>query len=291
MTQGLSGSPYNFEYMILDKVFSTADITSYGSRLKTRLAKLTKKWDDDLNAEWMIRGYLSVKMIYAATIMLTSLEYSREKNVQVVWPYLSYYSLFNCCRALLYSDTNVLWKDGKLASLSHPAVMKQAGSSIRAVNKTTGEAFQYRIDESREVREIFSYKFPANGIKGLSEYRLQDFDSLISDCRTLVELAQFNSECLEMSYGKHAAGHFTFNKDIIDNLFEGTGKDRALVIDDEDLYRIGYVCRKQPHPLNLAFRMTEGMTEDWFGSWCPEDDTEEDTYNPDSNWGIIFPCP
>ena len=40
--------------------------------------------------------------------------------------------------------------------------------------------------------------------------------------------------------------------------------------------------------------MTEGMVEDFFGSWCSDDDEDEnyeDVYNPDQNWRIIFPVP
>jgi hypothetical protein len=39
--------------------------------------------------------------------------------------------------------------------------------------------------------------------------------------------------------------------------------------------------------------MSEGMVEDFFGAWCSREDTddEDDIYNPDTNWRIIFPVP
>ncbi|MPN24169.1 hypothetical protein SDC9_171563 [bioreactor metagenome] len=37
--------------------------------------------------------------------------------------------------------------------------------------------------------------------------------------------------------------------------------------------------------------MTEGMVEDFFGAWYSDLDEEEQIYNPDIDWRIIFPVP
>jgi hypothetical protein len=34
--------------------------------------------------------------------------------------------------------------------------------------------------------------------------------------------------------------------------------------------------------------MSEGHVEDFFGSWCAEEDTDADIFDPDDNWYIIF---
>lgn len=60
--------------------------------------------------------------------------------------------------------------------------------------------------------------------------------------------------------------------------------------DPEDGYRLGYIKRKQPHPLNLALTMTEGQTEDFISAW---DGGEEGMFNNGSpaDWQKIFDVP
>ena len=61
--------------------------------------------------------------------------------------------------------------------------------------------------------------------------------------------------------------------------------------DSEDRYRLDYIKRKVSRPYSIINTMTEGMVEDFFGSWCSDDENYEDLYNPDQNWRIIFPVP
>ena len=51
------------------------------------------------------------------------------------------------------------------------------------------------------------------------------------------------------------------------------------------------MTRKMKHPLNLQWMMTEGLVEDFFGAWIPDEDNNEDVYNPDEYWSMIFPAP
>jgi len=68
------------------------------------------------------------------------------------------------------------------------------------------------------------------------------------------------------------------------------GDKNFQFIDAEDSYRLGYIQRKVSRPYSIINTMTEGMVEDFFGAWCSDSD-DEDEYNPDANWRIIFPVP
>ncbi len=46
--------------------------------------------------------------------------------------------------------------------------------------------------------------------------------------------------------------------------------------------------RKYPLPTNIQHIMSEGHVEDFFGSWCAEEETDDDIFDPDENWYIIF---
>ena len=69
--------------------------------------------------------------------------------------------------------------------------------------------------------------------------------------------------------------------------------DNQFVIsffDREDWHRIGYLARKHPAPLNILHMMSDGHVEDFFGSWCGEDD-DPAAFNPDNDWRILFDVP
>ncbi|WP_147273085.1 hypothetical protein [Billgrantia montanilacus] len=60
--------------------------------------------------------------------------------------------------------------------------------------------------------------------------------------------------------------------------------------DKEDWYRLGYLARKHPRPTNILHIMSEGHVEDFFGSWCAEDDNEN-SIDPGEDWQILFDVP
>ena len=66
--------------------------------------------------------------------------------------------------------------------------------------------------------------------------------------------------------------------------------DGIVFQDQEDVYRMGYLKRKHPVPTNIMHMMSEGHVEDYFGSWCAEE--QDDTmFSPDADWRILFDVP
>ena len=61
------------------------------------------------------------------------------------------------------------------------------------------------------------------------------------------------------------------------------------VVDEDDLRRVFFWKRQMAGPFNLNLLATEGLVEDYFGSWQPNDGIEStaDVYLPD--WRVIFP--
>ncbi|MPN46558.1 hypothetical protein SDC9_194148 [bioreactor metagenome] len=38
--------------------------------------------------------------------------------------------------------------------------------------------------------------------------------------------------------------------------------------------------------------MTEGMVDDFFDAWCADENIQDDdTFDPNTNWNLIFPIP
>lgn len=276
-----------FDYDNMCHHFEESDINKNIASLNRKFSILTKYWNETLNSQWVARDYLAVKMILSSSVLLSSVEFANEKNVRIVEPYLIYYSLLCCSRAVLFTSPDSDWNNGELFKMTHQKTINVVGDIISKYSKTKGKEVKEQIDWAREYREIFSYKFPANG---LTEHHLT-VDNTIEICQLLCEVAQFQSKALENSITKNATEPFTLDWNIL-SVFHQYGEKHFQLIDKEDGYRLDYITRNQKRPYSLHLTMTEGMVQDFFGAWYPEDDSNLDNlFNPDANWQIIFPVP
>jgi hypothetical protein len=276
-----------FSYKYLDTEFTEEQIKKNFDSLNQKFSELTKNWNTTLNSQWILRDYLAVKMILSASIMTSSVEFANEKNIRIVEPYLIYYSLLNCSRAVLLTSPNVEWNNGELFQMTHKKMINIIGDIISSYSKEKGTELKKFIDWAREYREIFSYKFPANG---LTSHHLS-LEKCITVCRLLCEIAQFQSKVLDNSLTKHVQTEYNLDWEILKAGYI-YGRENFQFIDEEDGYRLDYIKRKQKRPYSLISTMTEGMVEDFFGAWYPKDDSNlDEVYNPDENWQILFPVP
>lgn len=280
-----------FPYKNIHLYFTEEDMQRGKSKLNNNYSKIIKTWDSSLNSEWVVRNYLSVKMIMSSTVMLTSLSYGKSKNIRVTEPYLIYYSLLNICRAVLFTSPTVEWKEGAIMEATHSKIINIVGDAVSQFNKEAGEKVKDILERARDYRELFSYKFPANGIGDFSV----SYEDAVITCSFLAELAQFQSEILEHKNFKRTEIETRLNRNILEKAFIYHG-EKYHFLDNEDWYRLDYISRKQPFPVNLYFTLTEGMVEDFFGAWYDyfDEDGENDStdkYNPDDNWRLIFPMP
>jgi hypothetical protein len=114
------------------------------------------------------------------------------------------------------------------------------------------------IDWAREYREIFSYKFPANGLTSHKE----NIEYTIEICNLLCEIAQFQSKVKENSISKNIKVEFNLDWEIL-SIGYRYGEKSFQFIDQDDGYQLDYITRKQKRPFSLLSTMTEGMTEDF----------------------------
>ena len=211
---------------------------------------VTRVWSKDLNSVWLARHYLAIKMILASSVMLTSLEYASKKNLRIVEPYLIYYSLLNCCRALTFTQNEQCWRDGGLMNMTHQKIINVAVDAIKKFSRPYGEYTASLLDKSKQYREMFSYKFPANGIKLLSEDGANEIDEAIGVCSIICEMAQLNSECLQTSIEDYVKDKSEVDMDVLKVCFMYETSD-GVIHDGEDLYRTSYFKRHNLKPLNL----------------------------------------
>lgn len=228
---------------------------------------------------------MSSKLVMAATLHLNSLSFAKDRNLRVVAPYLRYYAVLSLLRAVCYTLPEHDWADGKLIQISHSAAIDGAVENLRRFNKDIAETIKNDIRELKAERELISYRAPSSGDDQVAEK-----NRIFALCTLLAEVAQFNSELLEVSLSKNAdpQAFVLFSKDA--EKIAGIEIDGHYFGDREDAYRLGYLARKHPYPANVQHLMTDGHVEDFFGAWHAGEDGEE-FFDPDRMQDIIFDIP
>jgi hypothetical protein len=276
-----------FEYYYIYDHIEEAELKRYCERLSTSCSVLTKTWSTELNSVWLARHYLAIKMLLSSSVMFTSLEYATEKNLRIVEPYLLYYALLNCCRALTFTLPEQEWKNGGLLNMTHQKIINVAVDAIRKLSRPEGDKAASMLEKAKVYRELFSYKFPANGLRSVSKSGSKEVQDAIELCSVIGEIAQLNSECMHSSLEKLVHEEVSVDMEILKKCFLYETNE-GVIHDSEDWYRTDYFKRHKLTPWNLQWTAREGLVEDFFGAWCSEEENE-DSYDPDTNWRIIFP--
>jgi hypothetical protein len=137
--------------------------------------------------------------------------------------------------------------------------------SIQTLSKSVCEEIKRILEVAKVYRELFSYHFPANGLNALKEEQRISIEQAEVVCRMLCEIAQLNSELLEVSLRKNALGKYDVDYAILEPGFQYRAYDQTF-IDQEDWYRLEKMKRKMSKPSNLYFTLSEGQIEDFFGA-------------------------
>ncbi len=295
---------YEFEFYYLPKNgILHKEVTNYCSWVSNNFASICKGgMTSIINSEWILRTYNATKMVMASTLLLNSAKYCIEHGLLITVPYLLYYSAFNACRSLVYvtsfSESNSL---DNLIEITHSKVLNIIPDIVARLNKLLSDIIKKQLYELKDERELYSYVFPANGLRNELE-----FDRTVNLCGILVELAELTGRRIQnyiekkFLYNESLRNIATeswqmLNQNIISKIFAHKTKsinDQEVIswIDEEDWSRVDYIKRKVKYPCSIFLTMTEGMTEDFFGAWCIED-TDTGDFNSLKNWNIIFPIP
>lgn len=276
-------------YSHIPEYFTNDEMRIKSTKIKSLFSKLMKKWDAQLNSEWVARTYLAGKLILSTNLLASSLEYSIENNLKTVVPYLSYYSILTACRAYIVILPSEDWNDGDIIAYTHDKIINVTCDSLRTINQQRAEEFRNKIYKLKAIRELFSYKFPSNGMKHIEKEELMELDEILNYCGLLCELAQLNSEFLEASFLKHVKNtSFEMIDEVFWNITQYEDKkSRIFFVDDNDYYRLGQWTRTL-EPTNIICAMRQGLVDDFYEFW--EDGAESDnSFVP--NPRIVFDVP
>ena len=181
------------------KIFSEDNYNKFIELCKDEKRQL--RMTQDMNTEWVFRSYSATKMIMAATLLLNNAEYCMDKNVMVSVPYLLYYAALSSVRAFLYAspytETSSL---EKLIKITHNKALCIAPDIIKShFNRDIGNKTELFLNYLRDQRELFSYRFPASGIRDKIK-----FDETVNICGLLAELTELSLYKIQEVYEKNS---------------------------------------------------------------------------------------
>lgn len=279
-----AGREWWYQFQQLPILFDEKAVSVRAQGLLQSYSRLTKSWSEDLNSEWTVRVFFSAKMVLGASVMAQSLRYAEENNLRAVTSYLSYYTVLHSLRAIAITNPNVAWNGGELLQMTHSKTINVACDELAQFNRELARDVKSAVLHLKAFRELISYRAPSCGDK----FPKPDFDTY-EYSRCFLEVAQLQSELLEASLRKNAKEQFDLKGEFLSHITD-VEIEGIRFHDSEDYYRLDYLVRKHPRPANIQHIMSEGHVEDFFGSWCAEEESPG-AFDPDADWQILFDVP
>ena len=112
--RALSGWDEDYDWRELNGLDVRTDpdrpgLPSYARRSRECFDRIATAWDRTSHTEWMVRSFLSLKLIMGATVQLGSANYAAIRNLKITAPYLAYCGLFNAVRAAILMSPATTW--------------------------------------------------------------------------------------------------------------------------------------------------------------------------------------
>jgi hypothetical protein len=225
--------------------------------------------------------------------MLSSAEFATARNLRIVEPYLLYYALFNSSRALFLMIPEQSWNDGGiLDDPTHLKVQNVVCDYLRHLSPDVADRYQEISRRALATREMFSYKFPAEGLRGPFASIIPELDDVTEICQFVAEAAELHSECLQSAFRNLPEVELPNASEPLARFMEYEHKSLdTLIIDNEDWYRLWQFTRHSDKPISLHLTARPGLVEDFFGAWRSDGKSvgNIDQYDADrTDWRIIF---
>lgn len=300
----IPGENWGYEFQELPELTANPKLNrpglkAYVVRTRENFRRIASVWSKDAHTEWLLRQYLSLKLVMAATLQFGSADHAYEQNIQMAVPYLSYYGMFNAMRANLLSSPRMAWGRNTLL-VGHDKARQQYIEELKFIlSKDEADEQSQLLLDARKGRELFSYRFPSAGAPGTGGFFVYR-DVAERFGRIAAELALLNSFILSEEVEKQH-GRSTDWKGYIADMTElerawkhavagAKGEEESIFPDKEDLYRVSKMRRQVTSPMPFIFMIGEGGIDSFFGSFTPTTDADG-PFDPDEHWNRLLELP
>jgi hypothetical protein len=86
-----TGSAYCYAYRELPRQATQAQVTNYCAATRRLFAPIAKAFTAEDNSRWMLRHYLAIKFVTAASLLAGSADYAFDRNLLMGVPYFNYW--------------------------------------------------------------------------------------------------------------------------------------------------------------------------------------------------------
>ncbi|MER8460987.1 hypothetical protein [Mesorhizobium sp. M0522] len=275
-----TGSAYCYTYRELPRQATPEQISNYCAVTRRLFAPIAKAFGAQDNSLWVLRHYLALKFVTAASLLAGSAQYAFERNLLIGVPYFNYYAVLNACRAYLLTSPHVKWDEHKTVEMTHENILNRTAEYMRALDPARRLVWRERLAALRDHRELFSYRFPLSG-PDLIGREVLDPGPVTELACLIAELASINSECFQASLEKHASDELDvppIPDHTWSSVYELAGSAAADPLDRE---RFGKFVRGWKTVSTLEVMAYDGLMEDIYGSWTDADPIREDAFDPD----------
>ncbi len=275
-----TGSAYCYAYRELPRQATPEQISSYCAVTRRLFAPIAKEFGPQDNSRWVLRHYLALKFVTAASLLAGSAQYAFDRNLLIGVPYFNYYAVLNASRAYLLTSPHVKWGGHKTVEMTHENILNRTAEYMRALDPGRRLVWRQRLAGLRDHRELFSYRFPLSGPDLVGREAL-DPGAVTELACLIAELASLNSECFQASLEKHASDELgvpPIPDHIWSSVYKLAGSPTADPLDRE---RFGKFVRGWKTVSTLEVMAYDGLMEDLYGSWSDADTVMEDGFDPD----------
>lgn len=281
-----TGSDYCYAYRELLHQATAEQVASYCEATRRGFVPIASAFASEANSLWILRHYLAIKFVAAASLLVGSSTYSADRNLLMGVPYFNYYALLNICRAYLMTSPQVIWDGVKTVKMSHGNILNQTANFMSALDPMRRTVWHKQFATLREHRELFSYRFPLSG-PDLVEGEALDPERVASLARLIGELASLNTECFEAVLRTHTRQDFTMLP-ISDHTWASAyALAGQTVIDPLDRYRFGKFLTSWRTVSTLEVMTSDGLIDDLYGQWTAQED-RLDRFDPDQCSNLIL---
>ena len=275
-----TGSRYCYPYRELAHQAAPEQIRDYCNAIRNRFLPIAKVFTGVDNSRWVLRHFLALKFSISAAILSGSAIYARDHNLLMGAPYFNYYALLNCCRAFLMTAPDIEWRGRPTLEMTHSKILNVTGDLMRRLDGAPQRQWSEKLRLAREHRELYSYQFPGTGLRFVG-HGACDPDDTADFARLIVELAMLNSECFEACLFKHAEEKVstpTLADHALGQVYEIAG---IHIRDAYDSERLGKLVARWGRVSTLEVMASDGMIEDFYGSYASPDGDAGDFYADD----------
>jgi hypothetical protein len=118
-----SRSSYCLGYRELLIEANLVQITRYCEDARRLFIPIVKTFTPEDNSRWLLRHYLAIKFVTAASLLAGSAAYAYERNLLMAVPYFNYYAVLNACRAYLLTSPRIVFEGTKTMKMNHDPIL------------------------------------------------------------------------------------------------------------------------------------------------------------------------